>query len=75
MSGTPLVLLAAACEQVVAPSCSPFKHTKMAGGLPTVAEDGLRKRTVNGQASKVVAPSEEGKKTDQKLDQHLEYVL
>lgn len=39
-----------------------------------VSSDGvLRKRALNGQ-SKVVAPSEEGKKTDQKLDQHLEYV-
>ena len=37
----------------------------------------LRQRAVNGSskaAENLVAPSDEGKKIDQKLDQHLEYV-
>ena len=33
--------------------------------------DGLRHR----QNGKVVAPSEEGKKVDEKLDQHIEFVF
>lgn len=36
-----------------------------------ISTDGLRKRAVNGE-SKVIAPTEEGKKLDQKLDQHNE---
>ncbi len=46
-------------------------HNTLSAMAANVSSDGLRKRTANGQ-SKVLAPSEEGKKIDQKLDQHLE---
>ena len=38
------------------------------------AENGLRQRNVNGAASRTVTPTDEGKKRDQELDQHVEYV-
>ncbi|CAL1715031.1 unnamed protein product [Somion occarium] len=43
----------------------------------TTQSDGLRQRAVNGNsngiANKIVAPTDEGKKSDQRLDQHVEY--
>ena len=39
------------------------------------AENGLRQRNVNGAASRTVTPTDEGKKRDQELDKHTEYVL
>lgn len=45
------------------------------------AKEGLRQRTVNGngnsnglQVSRVVVPTAEGKKKDEELDKHTEYV-
>ena len=38
------------------------------------AENGLRQRNVNGAASRTVTPTDEGKKRDQELDQHVECV-
>ncbi|KAK7687899.1 hypothetical protein QCA50_009118 [Cerrena zonata] len=40
----------------------------------TVLQDGLRQRPINGHSKiALVTPTDEGKKIDQKLDQHLEY--
>ena len=40
------------------------------------AQNGLRQRNVNNlQVSRVVVPTAEGKKRDQELDKHTEYVL
>ena len=58
---------------VPAQGLAPFSLTDMASKA-----NGLRQRAANGNsngsASKVSAPTDEGKKVDQRLDQHLESV-